>query len=597
MKKLLLFIFILLFYGISYAQTSGGGPFTHSPTLSVTDGVTTCYPYQISVGSMTSCTNGVATIATGGGGGSPGGIGTNLQYRLSSSTFGGITGSAVIGGNIGIGSLFPTSLLDIGVGTVTSGSYIYPPQNASKTIDTASLSLLSGGTAVLRGGDPQGISGSSSFITLSDNNSGNGYAEIGWDDSTGLIVLGDPANTGGPSDYLDAIRIYQSQPGLGIILSQDDQTNSTLNFRIDGDINPVGISSPNKFGHTLRISSENNNQPSGIQNPGNLILDSGINLSGTFGNIGIGTSGGNVGIGSLSPGQKLDVQGIIRSTNLIDTGIASGTQCLHANSVGAISGTGSDCGSVGGTNFWVRGGGNIGIGTAATNVGIGTINSLNNSLTIIGNIGIGTINGDSYVSTSAPNGGAIIYGNVGIGTIFPTNALSINGSINTLGNTNNSFINSTGGNLGIGTTLPSGIFEVGAQKFDVVGSNVGIGSIVPVGTLDINGNVTAFGGGTFITAGIAPTIANNDCGSTSQGTVVAHSTNQDGNITVGTLNVTSCAMTFNTAISFINAPFCICQDDTNVLGIKCNETTTKLTITSTTSMSGDVIGYHCGSTR
>jgi len=49
------------------------------------------------------------------------------------------------------------------------------------------------------------------------------------------------------------------------------------------------------------------------------------------------------------------------------------------------------------------------------------------------------------------------------------------------------------GNVGIGTSLPSGLLEVGNQVFDIVGNNVGISSTSPGQTLDINGNIRTTG--------------------------------------------------------------------------------------------------------
>lgn len=106
------------------------------------------------------------------------------------------------------------------------------------------------------------------------------------------------------------------------------------------------------------------------------------------------------------------------------------------------------------------------------------------------------------------------------------------------------------------------------------------------------GNITLGSEGHIISTGTAPTVANNDCGTTTQGTVATNSTDLKGKVTAGTLAVTSCAMTFNQAYG--TAPFCICQDDTTLtLNTACTATTTKMTITSATSMSSDVITYHC----
>lgn len=162
-------------------------------------------------------------------------------------------------------------------------------------------------------------------------------------------------------------------------------------------------------------------------------------------------------------------------------------------------------------------------------------------------------------------------GNVGIGTTGPTQTFEVNGTMRTYGNTSNSYLNSTGGNVGIGSTFPGAL-------------------------LDVAGKLRLTGGGNIVFSGTAPTVANNDCGTTTQGTVTAKSTNNAGSVTVGTLNVTSCSVTFNTAVAYLNAPFCVCIDDTSVLGIRCTTTTTKLTIASTTSMSvgPDVISWICG---
>lgn len=364
---------------------------------------------------------------------------------------------------------------------------------------------------------------------------------------------------------------------------------------------------------------------------------------------------GNVGIGSTNPGQLLDVKGTARMTGFIDTtsptsgyvltsdtngvgtwqvssGGGGGTGANPTASVGlsAVNGvattflrsdgapalsqsisptwTGNHifAPSSGNTVFTV---GNVGIGTASPIFGIDYGNGSGLQALRINGGASGTSNGSAvYFANnsnlqSAVGGYSSINGGAFNSDITLWGGNTTNGSINFQTSNGISAVVTKTGNVGIGSINPGQLLDVfGTTRFvgsgnAYFGGNVGIGSASPIGALDVSGNVSAIGGGTLITAGSAPTVASNDCGSTSQGTVAAHSTNQDGNLTVGTLTVTSCAMTFNTAIPFVNAPFCICQDDTNVLGIKCTETTTKMTVTSTTSMSGDVIGYHCGGTR
>lgn len=174
-----------------------------------------------------------------------------------------------------------------------------------------------------------------------------------------------------------------------------------------------------------------------------------------------------------------------------------------------------------------------------------------------GNIGIGT----SGVGTGITSG-RLALGNIGIGTtLMGSSALSV-----------------MSGNVGIGTWMPGASFEI-------EGGNLGIGTVSAQSGLTLGGNAHLGSTGT------APTVASNDCGSTTQGTVSAGSTDIRGSVVVGTLTVTSCAVSFNK--TFGVAPVCLTQDDTNILGVKNSQTTSKLTITSTTSMSGDTVSWLC----
>lgn len=97
-------------------------------------------------------------------------------------------------------------------------------------------------------------------------------------------------------------------------------------------------------------------------------------------------------------------------------------------------------------------------------------------------------------------------GNFGIGNTAPVNLLDVSGSgafgsyaASKTAPTNGLIVS---GNTGIGTSIPSSLFEVGNQKFNVFsGGNVGIGSVTPGQTLDVQGTVRS--SQTFIATGIA----------------------------------------------------------------------------------------------
>lgn len=153
------------------------------------------------------------------------------------------------------------------------------------------------------------------------------------------------------------------------------------------------------------------------------------------GNVGINTTTNNVGIGTISS---------INTLNIL-------------NNVGI--GTQYDSKSAPVNSLIVQG--NIGIGTWAPN----------NSFDIVGGEGIGSaIN--SYVTTTTPTGELIVEKNVGIGTFAPTGQLEIEG-----------------GNVGIGTWTTSG----GQLIVSLRNGNVGIGTITPSQALDIHGTVRALG--------------------------------------------------------------------------------------------------------
>lgn len=302
----------------------------------------------------------------------------------------------------------------------------------------------------------------------------------------------------------------------------------------------------------------------------------------------------NVGIGSITPGATLDVFGTVQSLSIVQTGATK--------------------------NFFA---GNVSIGSAANSSVLTVYGGGGNSDFRVGR----TTNGNT-VSISAPSGtpttgeiqangipfidlqlgaGSNSFSAVGIGSTAPGKQLDVNGTVRatqfallggsgTMGASGN---NISYGLSGVGGAITfhsnGGILETQTGAINNFTGNTGLGSVTPGAKLDVQGSVRVIGpGARFISSqATPPTVANNDCGTTAQGTVVANSSDLSGTVTVGTLAVTSCGVTFNGTLP--SAPNCICMDDSNVLAVRCTASTTKLTVTSATSMSSDLVTWWCPS--
>lgn len=227
------------------------------------------------------------------------------------------------------------------------------------------------------------------------------------------------------------------------------------------------------------------------------------------GNLNVGT---NVGIGSLSPGAQLDINGTARMKGFIDTTSPSNNYIMTSDAAG--NGTWQAAGAA--TGQWTENGSNI-YNNNAGNVGIGTSLSAN-LLDIAGGVEIGTAYAGYKI---APANGLMIQGNVGIGTTTNSNLISAGSlsgsgtqSIDILGGTssesriveiNTGGVTASFASNNSGTTdsqgIPNGEFGIGSSSSSAgviatngvarifVGNagNVGIGSTNPGGNLDMSG--------------------------------------------------------------------------------------------------------------
>ena len=234
-------------------------------------------------------------------------------------------------------------------------------------------------------------------------------------------------------------------------------------------------------------------------------------------NADIAFNGSNVGIGSLAPGQALDVDGTVRAIGLTMSGSSPSTGLVLTSLDTSGDATWS---SVGGVSGWTITNTNDVYETHGGNVGIGTINPVYALDVVGGSISLPNNNGgQSYVLNLARNdtahaiystgtGGNNTYfeeyngnfhfydthtsvdhmtitnNNVGVGSTNPGQALDVQGTVRALGAVINGAANAIcngaacfGTNVGIGSTNPG-------QALDVYGVSdnvrfLGIGTTVP----------------------------------------------------------------------------------------------------------------------
>jgi len=249
-------------------------------------------------------------------------------------------------------------------------------------------------------------------------------------------------------------------------------------------------------------------------------------------NVGIGTFNvtggslivktGNVGIGSLTPGQALDVKGTIRTTNFTMTG-----QTPLVGYVLTASDTAGDAtwSSAGGIAGWTVSGGNVYTTTGSNNVGIGTSTPQGGLVVTNGNVGIGTwvpvsalhisqntgITWNGFgppINTATLTIGAVgssnsasLFVNTGaVSGSYPT-GFGIDGNTTGVSGLNDTVVNlkaysyqygGDGGALAFWTSNGPAIAE--KMRLDSNG-NLGIGSTAPGQMLDVQGSLRILGNG------------------------------------------------------------------------------------------------------
>lgn len=201
----------------------------------------------------------------------------------------------------------------------------------------------------------------------------------------------------------------------------------------------VNVTNANSGGDQTYIQVKNNDLTGNTSGPLNNLLATPSQLT-RFNNLGdtLDYIPGNVGIGSVTPSQVLDVSGTVRATNML---IGSQDVCQH---------NGTNCPSA----------------SASAGGGLNAVQYNTSGNIISGNEQVFSFNGT----------------NIGIGTSNGTNLLDVRGSTTT-----NAIEVNAAGNVGVGSPNPGSALDIiGTLRMPVSGG-ITIGAATPVNSLESTG--------------------------------------------------------------------------------------------------------------
>ncbi|HRH26106.1 MAG TPA: hypothetical protein PLF31_01390, partial [Candidatus Paceibacterota bacterium] len=352
-------------------------------------------------------------------------------------------------GNVGIGSSTPGYLLSVAGASRFTGASIF-----DGTVDVAGAMALSSSLNVT--GQTTIASASSTNLTVS------GQTFLSNASTTNLTVTGRTilANASSTSFTVSGATYLGSSvqlgtdtitdfTGTGLSIVSGALTVSTSSL---GLANSFFVQNGNSFGATAVL---------GTNDAQSLQFETNGSAKVTI------LSGGNVGVGTSTPGSLLTMSASSNPTFTINTDSTNDTSKISfqtgASELGAISFNqfvGFRFDARGSTRFIIDDLGNVAVGTSTTSSSL---------FSVAGGATIGVV----YNASTAPTNGLLVQGNVGVGSSSPAAKLTVKGSGTTTG-VNFQLTDSAdvrlltvldNGNVGIGTTSPTSKLSVVGDLF------------------------------------------------------------------------------------------------------------------------------------
>ena len=406
-----------------------------------------------------------------------------------------LTGSKIVlsGGNVGVGSASPVQKLDV------SGS-IYTPNNIgigsaapSQSLDVSGNINASGNVIVQNNVTATNLTGTVVFDNLSNVTSMAGLTTAG-NTASSTVTIGNQTQL----LILQTNKLFATTGSVGIgSASPSQKLDVAGDMNASGNITAGNISTANYVtGKLLTASQPNLTTLANVTTLGTTVtsgVTAGITsqtltLQGSSFNL----TSGNVGIGSASPSQKLDVSGAINVTGNIQAGnttVTNATGTLLTVSQPNVTTLQSV------TTLGNAVSGPITVGSTTRNITIQTSNIAINTVT---SVGIGSATPSQLLDVTGninASGNVIVQNNV--------TATNLTGTVafNNLSNVTSMAGLTTAGNTAASTVTVGNVNQpliLQTNKLFATTGNVGIGSALPSQKLDVAGSVYASGN---ITAG------------------------------------------------------------------------------------------------